>query len=117
MTQRDDEFLDRLTRALDESVEQLDSATARELQARRRQALSHAQAKPAGRAWIKPAAGLALAAGIGIVGLSLLWPRPEARLPALPLMEDLELLSSGEELELYQELDFYQWLEQAHEAG
>ena len=32
-------------------------------------------------------------------------------------VEDLDLLSAGEELELYENLEFYQWLDEREQTG
>ncbi len=115
MSQREhDEFVRRVRRQLDHSLQRLDPDTRRQLAERRRQALAQAAAP---RPWLKPALSLALTTGLLILGLVLLWPDPRASLPALPPLDDLELLSSKDELELFEELEFYQWLEQDHEQG
>lgn len=102
----------RLRQALDERAESLDAATRSRLRRAREEAL--ASARP-GRPFPAPAPLLAggLALALLLVGV-LAWRAWQAP-PAPPAMEDLELLASGEELELYRDLDFYLWLEQEME--
>lgn len=104
------DFERRIARTLDEGVERLDGATRSRLRQARARALDSLADRPARRRQ-RLAAGLALAALL----LALLWwpgDRDEGRLvpPLAPL--DFELLTSNEPIEIYQELDFYQWLEQ-----
>ncbi len=47
------------------------------------------------------AAAMVLAAGIW-------WTQPQ---PDIPPLEDLQLLSAGDDLPLMEDLDFYMWLE------
>ena len=54
--------------------------------------------------------GMALAS---VVGLSLtlwIWPSTERNHSHLPLLEDLELMQSSENIEVSEDLEFYDWL-------
>lgn len=101
-----------LTAELDRRVEDLDAATLSRLN-RARQAALTARAPRRFGWWIAlPAAATAvLVLGVGLAG------KPAPSLPggtaAAPVSaQDFELLSSDDNLELYQEdLDFYAWLD------
>lgn len=77
------------------------------LTAARKQALSHAQpaAKPRPhRSWL-PFSGVALAS---LVALVLVWPEIQPGTDSFPASDPL----MSENLEMYQNLDFYYWLSQ-----
>lgn len=105
----------RLARArLEQSLEELDPITVERLAASRRRALAQAaRPRPQRRRWA-PAAGLAVAASLAV--LALLVAR-DPQIPAAAPVDALELLAAEEPLELYQELEFYLWLEQQSRSG
>lgn len=111
-----DDIETRLRQALDQRVEALDAATRTRLRHGRQAAL--AAARPERRF---PGAAPLLAGGLALALLLVgvlawrAWQTP----PVPPALEDLEMLASGEELDLYRDLDFYLWLEQevGPEAG
>ena len=104
---RDEAIAARARRELDRQLESLDDATRVRLRAARLRALDAYDARPAWRG--RPALG-ALAAGL--VGLTLVatWWLREAP-PALDGLEDVEILAATDDWELYDDLDFYRWLE------
>jgi len=112
-TLKDDEFLKQAKRVLDDDVATLDPLIAQRLQVARRQALDgatrrHTRGMPQ---WLSST----VAASVLVAMAWMLIPR-EADLKTG--MEDLELLSSAEDLEFYENLEFYQWLDaQPSEAG
>jgi len=99
---------------LDRAEDGLDVATLRDLRRVRREALL--ASKPAASekrpAWLLPMGGLAAAATVAVLTVSL-WLAPLENDPAaqLPPLEDLALLGDVESLEFYEELDFYLWLD------
>jgi hypothetical protein len=105
--QQEQDFLQRVKASLDEAEAQLDSGTLRDLRLVRSKALESLQ-KPR-RLW-QPVALAAVAATVAIVVVSLQVMQPKAP-PTAPGMEDMALLSAGDDLDLYENLDFYQWLE------
>lgn len=58
--------------------------------------------------WLIPAGGLA-AIGL-VIGISILQIQSTRETSPMASIEDMPLLSAPEDLELYEELDFYQWL-------
>lgn len=105
----DEELTRRVTRALDEGVDRLDGATRARLAQARRRALE----VPNARRWLLPAMGGAALASVITAVLWLNRPVTEP-LPLAP--QDFEMLTTGDRLELYQQLDFLRWLE-ATEGG
>jgi hypothetical protein len=118
MTNRNDEtaFIAKLKAILDGSVDALDAPTRARLRAVRRQALAQARA-PRGFAprWFVP---LGAAAVLAVVAVLDLWWLPPATPPPLAASaEDAELLFAADNLELYQNLDFYRWLAAKERSG
>ena len=110
MNRRSDERLDPLTLAakhlLDQSVEALDQKTVLSVQRARVNALSQARAH---RPWLRWASALALASIAALAVTMWLWQANGTHHSHL-LLEDLELMQSPENLELSEDLEFYDWL-------
>ncbi|WP_127477780.1 hypothetical protein [Sulfurivermis fontis] len=112
---QDDErrLIAQVRAALDESVANLDAVTRSRLaQARARAQRPQRQR----RYWWLPLGGAVLAS----LFAAMLWLGQPALLPgtAVDSATDFELLTASEDLELYQELDFYHWLaEEEPHAG
>jgi ferric-dicitrate binding protein FerR (iron transport regulator) len=105
--QQQQDFVQRVKSVLDEHETQLDAKTLRDLRLARSRALESLH-KPR-RIW-QPLALAALAATVVVVVVSLQIMQPKAPSTA-PGIEDMAVLSAGDELDLYENLDFYQWLE------
>jgi hypothetical protein len=106
--ERDDEIARRARAALDRSADELDAATQTRLRAARRAALDALDAPPS--VWPRRALLSASAAGL-LFGVSW-W----LRTPALPValdddLDDVEILAGADDLELYDDLEFYRWLD------
>jgi len=107
---------------LDKAADGLDDATLRDLRRVRREALLAGKSAAGEKrpAWLLPVSGLATAATVAVLTVSL-WLTPAETDPVaqLPPLEDLALLGDAESLEFYEELDFYLWLddEDEKEAG
>ncbi len=118
MTNRNDEtaFIAKLKTVLDRSADALDAPTRARLQATRRQALAQAHA-PRGFAprWFVPVG--AVAALAVVVALGLWWMPTTGTPPMAASAEDAELLFAADNLELYQNLDFYRWLAAKERPG
>lgn len=115
----DEDLVRRARAALDRSVAELDPATLGRLRAARRDALDGVAPASRRRAFVwAPLGALAAAAVALVIALS---PRPTevAKAPPPPprLVEDLEVVVSNDDLELYADLEFYEWLEQQDQAG
>jgi hypothetical protein len=104
--ERDRAFIEQVKRVLDRSLDDVDPVTAWRLQRARQSALSHGARPIWWVGWVSSAA----LASIAILAL-MLWvrqPGPEHH-AAVPL-EDFELVTSVENVELAEDLDFYHWL-------
>lgn len=104
-------FINQIKQVLDEDTEQLDSDISRRLRLARAEAVESYTEKHF--SW-KPAGGFALATML-LVAIGV-WQidgnNPVNKTTTMPpAMEDLELIASSDNLQLYQNLDFYQWLE------
>jgi hypothetical protein len=102
--ERDQVLCAKAKAVLDRQVRDLDPRTAARLQAARRSALD-AGPRPGWAPWLA-AGGVAAA----VVLLAVVWwkqPPPQAPLPAL---EEMDLLTSAEGLEFYDDLELYAWL-------
>ena len=66
-----------------------------------------------------PASALATTAVITmlVINLSTMMPDVAQDKSMLSALEDIEILADEDELELYQELEFYQWLASKNELG
>ena len=91
MTEHDkqQDFLNHASNVLDKSIETIDDETVRRLKQIRYQALEHKEKKTA---WLKPLPAMAATA-------------------AALALEDMPLLTTNEDLDFYQELEFYNWLD------
>jgi len=111
--ERSDDIENQARAAFDASVERIDAATRSRLTQARHAALAELK-RPAGRlaSWI-PTAAVAAAAVLAVA----LWLGPggsgvQPELPglAVPVVEDLELISAGEDLDMLgEEPEFYAW--------
>ena len=119
MTQSDDDMIKDIRQRLDDAAEQLDPAIAGRLRAARRTAL---EARPRPGFGYRPvlAGGVALAT---VVLVTVYIGRGPGGVDAPPvslagLANDMELISEADNLELFNELEFYQWLvENEQDAG
>jgi hypothetical protein len=101
-------WLARVQRALDESEQALDAATLSRLNRARQRALeTAARGRSMRRYW--PAAFAAFAALALAVAL---WRVPSGPItPPAAELQDFELLASQDHIELYEDLEFYAWLD------
>lgn len=104
----DEEFMRRIKAVLDDGNAQLDARVRSRLRQARQSAL--AQVEPGPGLWMRqwmPAAGLA-AAGVMAV---LLWPNAPSVQPQEEALNDLEIVLAEENLDLLENLDFYEWVD------
>jgi len=111
MMDKERQFLENARQLLDESVHDLDGATRSKLAQARNAALeSRHRSRRRLLTWGTPAAGLAAAALVGVLVL---------RTPSVPIEEssvaDLDILTSEESLEFYEDIEFYEWLSEVAE--
>ena len=107
------QLLQRIRQQLDSEVEAQSPALQGRLRAARREALA-GRRRRAARYWIP-----ALAASLfAVVATTSLWLQHEgAGRDSEVLLQaasevDMQMLNSGDEIELYQELEFYYWMQQ-----
>lgn len=114
-TDKDNEQFTEQAKALfDDSVERLDAATLSRLNQGRQAALEELADTPA-KQWLRwaPATGIAAAAVVAILvlrGPLLDEPRPDAS------VSDLEILLDEDSLEMFEELEFYSWIDVADQG-
>lgn len=106
-------FVENIRRVLDAGVEDVDAATLAKLAAVRRGALTPARQRPG---WLVPAAATASIAVALVVGVTL-WPQHSSHDESALAIEALPLLGGPDELELYENLEFYQWLAEEQRVG
>ncbi len=119
MTTKQDEFVARLKKQLDHSVERISPEITRRLQQARQQALHSDKKRPLARnhkkryriAWAASFAAVFVAAAIYLALAPGLHDHFE--------VDALEVLAAEDSLDFYDELAFYEWLakEKAQDAG
>ena len=108
-------FAERVLGMLDEDLAELDGRIAERLAAARQSALRRAPERARARMrpfWV-PAGAFAVAVLAAVVLLRV----PPAADPGREALFDLEVLSANEQLEMLENLDFYQWLASDDQAG
>ncbi len=107
MTEHSDkQWLENIRATLDTASTQLDQDTQRALKQARHAALDQLH-KP--RWTWQPLAGLAVAATVTMLVVGLVTIQTNDN-DMVKQHEDLSLLSAGDDLEFYENLEFYQWL-------
>lgn len=110
----DDDFLRRVRCDLDADIEAMDGATVAQLAQIRRAAVARASVRPTFNLRFAPAVAFAASTAM----LAILLRVPGGSLP--PLEHDVPLIEfalADGELELIEELEFYQWLDARGYAG
>jgi hypothetical protein len=109
---RYDRQVEEIRQELDRSCDALDGYTLSRLNAIRHQALEHKLSRRSGRRpMLFPLGGLVTACVL-VLTVSLVSQRTLLPVDGVPVpkFEDLELLATNEELEFYEDYEFYQWL-------
>jgi hypothetical protein len=113
--QSEQQFLNNISDELDRSCDGLDGHTQSRLNSIRHAALEHGR-KSLSRTLLSPFGGLVTACVLVLVVGMLYQGQPETPIQIAPdsisPMEDLDILTSAESLELFENLEFYQWLEE-----
>ena len=114
--EREKHFVESAKRVLDQDADNLDGATASRLRQMRYTALEQAE-KRASSWWRRfriPAAALVTASLIA--SFTFVQMRTSDELQTVKTIEDMEILAAAEQLDLYEDYDFYAWLaeEQQH---
>ena len=100
-------MITKISADLDRASRDLDEQTRRALKVSRYDALSYLH-KPRWN-WL-PATGFAAAVGVVVLVFGLVRFQPVDN-DIVQQVDDISLLSSGDDLELYENLEFYQWLQ------
>jgi hypothetical protein len=106
----DNVFVAEARRALDESSRQIDARLAGRLQRVRREAMGMSDRRSS---W---AAGVAVAS-VCVLTIAFFLARPDLDYHAQPVLEDLDLVISTENVELSEDLEFYDWLADSTSPG
>lgn len=111
-THDDDRFEAQAKELFDDSVERLDAATLSQLNQRRQAALAEASSADSSVQWGRwlPAAGVTAAAVVAVVMMQ--GTPTDVDLPS-DEATDFELLLSDDNIDMIEELEFYDWLELA----
>ncbi len=109
---KNEEFVSKARELFDDSVERLDAATLSQLNQGRHRALAELEAaRPLGQ-WLRwaPAAGIAVAAVVAVMIMN----GPISIVTDEPITaSDFEMLLEDDSLELFEDLEFYTWLQSA----
>jgi hypothetical protein len=109
---RDRELVERARQLFRDGADNLDGATRSRLRQARARAVE-AAARRSGSTWLAPRR-LAPVGGViaAALALAVFWSAPEPAMAPVEsaVLDDLDLLLEGEELELFEELEFYAWL-------
>ncbi len=115
MNDQQERFEQQIRQTLDQSSAGLDGETLSRLRQARSQALAAARPRPARPNRWMPAAAMA---GITTLAVGIWLQQPSQESPALLAgIEDIELLAAQEDIEFYEDLDFYLWLESQAQQG
>lgn len=119
MSEQDEDkaFLERSKKLFDESVQEIDGKTQSQLNRGRHKALAELQPRKGVRAltgWA-PATGAAAAAVVAAV----MWNSNAPPVDSAPASSatDFEILLDGDSLEMFEDLEFYSWMDLDEEAG
>ena len=105
---KEDKLTTNIRLALDESADSLDANTLSKIRQIRSRAVEKAEARHVN--WPGIISGALATACVMVFTVMILLQSPTTLQP-VPI-DDLELLSSSEDLELFEDLEFYEWLEE-----
>lgn len=113
------QFINRAKHTLNQSVDELDAVTLARLKAARLNALEHQQVErphTAVLSWLLGHNKLVLTSVMSVMLVTSVWLLQKPLNGDL-LIEDMQILSANDDLELYRNLEFYQWLEYEHDQS
>jgi len=108
MIEKDIEWLESIRLHLEQGVDQIDEATGSKLSQIRRQALDKKTSKKF-TAYFLPAA--AIASACLVLALLIYIPEQGSNQNQNEMIDDLDLITTSESLDLFEDLEFYEWLE------
>lgn len=116
MNSNEKDFLQQTRKLLDDSADSLDAATLSRLNQARHKALQHHASGHRSRLLFSPVGTVTLMAGFAVAAIAVvLWtvvPQQleQQRMARLQQYEDMEMLLSGADLELLEDMEFISWL-------
>ncbi len=111
-----EDFAEQAKQAFDDSVERLDAAALSQLNQGRHAALEQLASGSSRATWMRwvPAGGVAAVALITMMMMR----GPEIESMPIEVVSDFEILLEGESLEMFEDLEFYSWIDDAElDAG
>ena len=120
MNEDQDKFVNQLKQQLDQQGEGLDGETLSRLRQARARAVAAGDRKGFRLPGLKTLGGGAVAfASVSVLAVAVWLAVPTISTPRVPVLaeaqatalDDLELLAATEELEFYEDIEFYYWLE------
>lgn len=116
--ERDTAFAERMKKLLDESGARPDEQTSIRLRSIRLRVLEVAEQQvPWYQRFPRWVMGGGLATAMMLIMVVSFWTATARNPLPVAQVEDLDILTTNEQLELYKDLDFYRWLESADKAG
>jgi hypothetical protein len=116
--EREDAFVDEVRRMLDQSGSEVDARVRMRLRSARLRALEAAQEHVPWYVRIPRWVGAGALATVMVLIIAVtLWLSAERSALTARQVEDMELMATHEQLEMYKDLDFYRWLENNGNAG
>ena len=109
----EDELTTNIRQALDESVDALDANTLSRIRQIRAQAIEKVEARHVN--WFGIMTGALATACVMVFAVMILLQSPTTIQPVQ--VDDLELISSSDNLELFEDLEFYEWLDEYELPG
>jgi hypothetical protein len=106
-----EDFAAQAKQAFDDSVERLDGAALSQLNQGRHAALEQLASGSSKAIWVRwlPAGGVAAAALITMIMMR----GPDIENMPVEVVSDFEILLQGESLEMFEDLEFYSWMDDA----
>ena len=106
-----EDFAKQAKAAFDDSVERLDAAALSRLNQSRHAALEQLESSRGKAEWYRwaPAGGIAAAALVTVMVMR----GPELENAPGEVVTDFDILLEGESLEMYEDLEFYSWIDEA----
>ncbi|HHL34062.1 MAG TPA: hypothetical protein ENJ30_06830 [Desulfobulbaceae bacterium] len=120
---KDKSAVNKIINELNEGVEHLDAGVERSLRQARAHALQQADKRrnffsPSGRQWVPAASGLAALFLVFLtVGLWLHGSAPPSLQTTPSEIDYLDIIVDGDNPDLYQDIEFYQWLAHEDQSG
>lgn len=102
----DDDFLKQINKALDQQTDELDAESLSRLNQARQTAIQQTGRQPFRLNWL-PTTGLAAAV---IMGMLFMFKAEDMNVIQQGDVDEIELIASSDQLELFEQLDFYLWL-------